>query len=118
MVLSFDNFFKIDCSSTPVDYNLYRRFWALQDYFRKPTQCYDKVPWKAFQQVKCLYIYNVEFKTVSKCFVFDHLNLPLGFQCNELHNLHTVYTETQNAASTCNLFTCFHDRYFLFRMLM
>ncbi|XP_078319273.1 THO complex subunit 1-like [Crassostrea virginica] len=36
--------------STPVDYNLYRRFWALQDYFRKPTQCYDKVPWKAFQQ--------------------------------------------------------------------
>lgn len=118
MVLSFDNFFKIDCRSTPVDYNLYRRFWALQDYFRKPTQCYDKVPWKAFQQVKCLYIYNVEFKTVSKCFVFDHLNLPLGFQCYELHNLHTVYTETHNAASTGNLFTCFHDRYFLFRMLM
>ncbi|XP_033738778.1 LOW QUALITY PROTEIN: THO complex subunit 1-like [Pecten maximus] len=33
----------------PVDYNLYRRFWALQDFFRKPTQCYEKVPWKMFQ---------------------------------------------------------------------
>ncbi|KAK3091924.1 hypothetical protein FSP39_023755 [Pinctada imbricata] len=37
-------------SSTPIDYNLYRRFWTLQDYFRKPTQCYDKVPFKAFAQ--------------------------------------------------------------------
>ncbi|XP_062589734.1 THO complex subunit 1-like [Saccostrea cucullata] len=36
--------------STPIDYNLYRRFWALQEYFRKPSQCYEKVPWKGFQQ--------------------------------------------------------------------
>ena len=27
---------------------LYRRFWSLQDYFRRPSQCYEKVPWKHF----------------------------------------------------------------------
>ena len=37
--------------SSPVDYNLYRRFWSLQDYFRKPVQCYDKIPWKQFVAV-------------------------------------------------------------------
>lgn len=31
-----------------IDYNLYKKFWALQDFFRKPNQCYDKAPWKAF----------------------------------------------------------------------
>ncbi|XP_055956509.1 THO complex subunit 1 isoform X2 [Patella vulgata] len=35
-------------STFPIDYNLYRRFWSLQEYFRKPTQCYDKVSWKTF----------------------------------------------------------------------
>ena len=35
-------------SSTPIDYALYRRFWSLQDYFRRPSQCYEKVPWKHF----------------------------------------------------------------------
>ncbi|XP_071451674.1 THO complex subunit 1 isoform X2 [Hetaerina americana] len=31
-----------------IDYNLYRKFWALQDVFRNPNQCYNKVQWKAF----------------------------------------------------------------------
>ncbi|KAK7501107.1 hypothetical protein BaRGS_00007592 [Batillaria attramentaria] len=31
-----------------IDYNLYRKFWSLQDYFRKPVQCYDKAAWRAF----------------------------------------------------------------------
>merc|ERR1712038_316602 len=35
-------------TSVPIDYNLYKKFWSLQDYFRKPTQCYEKVPWKTF----------------------------------------------------------------------
>ncbi|XP_041358036.1 THO complex subunit 1-like [Gigantopelta aegis] len=35
-------------STAPIDYALYRRFWSLQDYFRRPTQCYEKVPWKHF----------------------------------------------------------------------
>ncbi|KAL3868154.1 hypothetical protein ACJMK2_040988 [Sinanodonta woodiana] len=35
-------------SSVPIDYNLYRRFWSLQDFFRKPTQCFDKTQWKMF----------------------------------------------------------------------
>ncbi|XP_037068295.1 THO complex subunit 1-like [Pollicipes pollicipes] len=35
-------------SGPPLDYNLYRKFWALQDFFRNPNQCYSKVPWKAF----------------------------------------------------------------------
>lgn len=32
-----------------VDYNLYRKFWSLQDYFRQPTLCYNKISWKQFQ---------------------------------------------------------------------
>ncbi|CAD1478339.1 unnamed protein product, partial [Heterotrigona itama] len=29
-----------------IDYNLYRKFWALQDFFRNPNQLYLKVHWK------------------------------------------------------------------------
>ncbi|KAK9297126.1 hypothetical protein QLX08_009061 [Tetragonisca angustula] len=32
----------------PIDYNLYRKFWALQDFFRNPNQLYLKVHWKVF----------------------------------------------------------------------
>ncbi|XP_044003387.1 THO complex subunit 1 isoform X2 [Aphidius gifuensis] len=31
-----------------IDYNLYRKFWALQDFFRNPNQCYTKMQWKVF----------------------------------------------------------------------
>ncbi|KAK7100737.1 THO complex subunit 1-like [Littorina saxatilis] len=37
-----------DASALLIDYNLYRKFWSLQDYFRKPVQCYDKAAWRAF----------------------------------------------------------------------
>nr|CAD7256968.1 unnamed protein product [Timema shepardi] len=30
------------------DYNLYGKFWALQDFFRNPNQCYNRVQWKIF----------------------------------------------------------------------
>ncbi|CAC5356367.1 THOC1 [Mytilus coruscus] len=39
---------EMDDGCSPVDYNLYRRFWSLQDIFRKPNQCYEKLPWKQF----------------------------------------------------------------------
>ncbi|XP_052888913.1 THO complex subunit 1 [Anopheles moucheti] len=32
-----------------IDYNLYCKFWALQDFFRNPNQCYSKVQWKTFE---------------------------------------------------------------------
>lgn len=44
----FNSFFH---SSIPIDYNLYRKFWSLQDYFRNPVQCYEKVSWKTFLKV-------------------------------------------------------------------
>ncbi|XP_041046391.1 THO complex subunit 1 isoform X2 [Carcharodon carcharias] len=34
--------------SVPIDYNLYRKFWSLQDFFRNPLQCYEKISWKTF----------------------------------------------------------------------
>ncbi|XP_038665146.1 THO complex subunit 1 isoform X2 [Scyliorhinus canicula] len=34
--------------SVPIDYNLYRKFWSLQDFFRNPLQCYEKIYWKTF----------------------------------------------------------------------
>lgn len=38
----------------PIDYNLYRKFWALQDFFRNPNQCYNKIHWKVFSAVRIL----------------------------------------------------------------
>lgn len=31
-----------------IDYNLYCRFWSLQDFFRNPNTCYNKIQWKTF----------------------------------------------------------------------
>lgn len=31
-----------------VDYSLYCKFWQIQDFFRNPLQCYQKIPWKTF----------------------------------------------------------------------
>jgi len=33
-----------------VDYNLYMKFWSLQDFFRNPPQCYTPVGWRMFKQ--------------------------------------------------------------------
>lgn len=41
-------------SSIPIDYNLYRKFWTLQDYFRNPVQCYEKFSWITFLKVTLL----------------------------------------------------------------
>ncbi|XP_054712418.1 THO complex subunit 1-like [Uloborus diversus] len=30
------------------DKNLYQKFWSLQDFFRSPTTCYNKIQWKKF----------------------------------------------------------------------
>ncbi|KAG7296249.1 hypothetical protein JYU34_021364 [Plutella xylostella] len=31
-----------------IDYNLYCKFWSLQDFFRNPNTCYNKIQWKTF----------------------------------------------------------------------
>ena len=35
-----------DESSLPVDFNLYHKLWALQDFFSQPTHCYSTEQWK------------------------------------------------------------------------
>lgn len=52
-------------SSIPIDYNLYRKFWTLQDYFRNPVQCYDKVSWITFVKVKCRNINSTVFSALE-----------------------------------------------------
>ncbi|KAH8243814.1 hypothetical protein KR032_010402, partial [Drosophila birchii] len=32
-----------------IDYDLYCKFWSLQDFFRNPNQCYNKAQWKMFR---------------------------------------------------------------------
>ncbi|CAG0901652.1 unnamed protein product, partial [Cyprideis torosa] len=46
----------------PVEYNMYCKFWSLQDFFRNPNQCYGKVPWKTFTMVGFLLSSLVKFK--------------------------------------------------------
>uniref|UniRef100_A0A3Q3WE85 Death domain-containing protein n=1 Tax=Mola mola TaxID=94237 RepID=A0A3Q3WE85_MOLML len=53
--------------SIPIDYNLYRKFWTLQDYFRKPVQCYDKVSWMTFLK------YSDETLAVFKSYKLDDM---------------------------------------------
>lgn len=31
-----------------IDYGLYSKFWQLQDFFRQPQQCYNRLEWKRF----------------------------------------------------------------------
>ncbi|PVD23518.1 hypothetical protein C0Q70_16790 [Pomacea canaliculata] len=35
-------------NSIVIDYNLYCKFWSLQEFFHKPTQCFDKAHWRIF----------------------------------------------------------------------
>lgn len=42
-----------------IDYNLYCKFWALQDFFRNPNQCYNKVQWKTFASVSITSLYSL-----------------------------------------------------------
>lgn len=53
------------------DHNLYKKFWSLQDFFRNPNQCYNKVPWKTF----CLHTNDVlsAFSTIK---LDDRSNRP------------------------------------------
>ncbi|XP_020510329.3 THO complex subunit 1 isoform X2 [Labrus bergylta] len=51
----------------PIDYNLYRKFWTLQDYFRNPAQCYDKFSWMTFLK------YSDETLAVFKSYKLDDM---------------------------------------------
>lgn len=53
--------------SIPIDYNLYRKFWTLQDYFRNPVQCYDKFSWMTFLK------YSDETLAVFRSFKLDDM---------------------------------------------
>ncbi len=35
-------------NTAPIDFNLYRKLWSIQDFFRQPTQCYNTDQWKLF----------------------------------------------------------------------
>ncbi|XP_070485837.1 THO complex subunit 1 isoform X2 [Equus przewalskii] len=48
--------------SIPIDYNLYRKFWSLQDYFRNPVQCYEKISWKTFLKLMDLQLSDSNFR--------------------------------------------------------
>lgn len=34
-----------------IDFTFYSKFWQLQDFFRNPNQCYNKIQWKQFCSV-------------------------------------------------------------------
>lgn len=38
-----------------VDYNMYTKFWSLQDFLKNPNLCYNKVQWKTFTTVRDFY---------------------------------------------------------------
>lgn len=46
-----------------IDFTFYCKFWQLQDFFRNPNQCYNKVQWKLFSSVSKV-AKKVSFKLV------------------------------------------------------
>ncbi|XP_070700901.1 THO complex subunit 1 [Pempheris klunzingeri] len=64
--------------SIPIDYNLYRKFWTLQDYFRNPVQCYDKFSWMTFLK------YSDETLAVFKSYKLDDMQASKRKQQEEL----------------------------------
>lgn len=65
-----------------IDYNLYCRFWSLQDFFRNPNSCYNKLQWKTFVAVSIQDHLQVLYKRVSLLIVpkvglarLNHLDL-------------------------------------------
>lgn len=60
-----------------IDYNFYRKFWQLQEYFRNPNICYTRSQFKNFQ-LYCKEILNVfsGYKIDPKsCFYFQALGM-------------------------------------------
>ena len=64
-----------ELSTQPVvDYNLYIKFWSLQDFFRNPTQCYTPVGWRTFkgniaEVLKVFDSHHIEFSVKKKKFI-------------------------------------------------
>ncbi|CAD5121591.1 DgyrCDS10089 [Dimorphilus gyrociliatus] len=55
----------------PVDYNLYNKFWSLQDFFRRPNSCLDKIQWNKFLDyakttLSCFESYKLDDTKTSK----------------------------------------------------
>lgn len=55
-------------AAVPVDYNLYRKFWSLQESFRQPVLCYNKVHWRQFTT------YSADVLSVFGSFKLDDVN--------------------------------------------
>lgn len=55
-----------------IDYSLYSQFWALQDFFRNPTQCYNTNSWQTFSKVSIFGLSILFF-----CYNFLLLNVIL-----------------------------------------
>lgn len=78
-------------SSLGSDYNLYKKFWSLQDFFRNPNQCYTKIPWKTFCMVAisftsfCGY-YHLVFKTFNLKHTNDVLSAFSTIKLDERRN--------------------------------
>ncbi len=76
--------------SLNVDYALYKKFWLLQDFFRNPTQCYERLKWKTFTTVS------------RKCYEDEDVSAVLN------STLHEVFPSTfQYARDVMNTFDSF-----------
>lgn len=84
----------------PIDYNLYRKFWALQDFFRNPNQCYQKMHWKVFSAVSLnfyisIIIFFYQYFIYLLYIIFQHASSVLSaFSSFKLE-------EQRNYPSTC-----------------
>ncbi|CAF0711165.1 unnamed protein product [Brachionus calyciflorus] len=82
-VMETDEDDKISSHAMPIDYNLYTKFWSLQEIFCKPNTCYDKHTWRiftnnaneVFEALKSYKLEDIKDEGTSKMDEYDDMNL-------------------------------------------
>ncbi|KAI0207238.1 THO complex subunit 1 [Lamellibrachia satsuma] len=93
----------------PIDYNLYHKFWQLQDYFRRPAQCYEKVAWKTFasfsdEVLSCFESYKLDDQKALK----QRDLTPVQAQ-QQTYFAKYLTSEKASTQSLCTLYTLLKD---------
>ncbi|XP_065156071.1 LOW QUALITY PROTEIN: THO complex subunit 1-like [Atheta coriaria] len=72
-----------------IDYSLYCKFWSLQDFFRNPNQCYDKVQWKVF----CAHAASIV--STFEGLKLEHLDKSSSYDKESINNYFSKYLTNQ-----------------------
>jgi len=95
--------------SIPIDYNLYIKFWYLQEVFSKPNICYEKNTWKTFtnnasEVLDALKSYRLEdVKDSTKTDEYDELYFSKYLTSEKVSNLFVLFNDKEDTKTNISL---------------